>query len=78
MANTQEQRPPPDSPGVGAEYTDGEGAAAAEVEMTGTVGAAVGGGGSLACSHASCSGVNGSEGVSASAADDGERGGVSR
>ena len=41
------------------------------------MGAVAGGGGSLVCSHASCAGVNGSAGASASVdispADDGER-----
>ena len=41
------------------------------------MGAVTGGGGSLVCSHASCAGVNGSAGASASVdispADDGER-----
>ena len=70
---------PPDSPGMGAEGADGEGSAVAEEKAPGTMGTVVGGGGNLVCSHASCSGVNGSAGASASGsnistAEDGDRG----
>ena len=62
---------------MGAEGADGEGSAVAGEGAPGTMGA--GGGGSLVCSHASCSGVNGSAGASASGSDistagDGDRG----
>ena len=53
---------------MGAEGADDKGSAVAE-EEPGTMGAVAGGSGSLVCSHASCSGVNGSSGASASGSD---------
>ena len=58
------QPPPLDSPGLGA-----TGSAVGGGEAPGTTGAVAGVGGSLVCSHASCSGVNGSAGALSSGSD---------